>query len=718
MIENNAQIEEITSHQPILFYGVSGKLRILLFAIFTGLALFVAEQTVNLIIQKEMLYPAVALSYALTLLIIGIVVVAAVGLFNYIYPGALSLRALTIIGIVYILISFVIMLWSVAAGRCAFSLSIIKPLLLLSSCLILYVIVGRLTRDGGFKGVGGAALALFNFLIIAGWAFFSPEMYYFDGSFRYWATALHLGLLTSINVKISEDLKVSLLKEIIGISLMLILVSIIHWGRERAVYGSRTPEGANHVSGKEFKVQRPNIILIVWDTVRRDHLSVYGYERATTPYLNEFAKESILYTNAVSVSPWTRPSHASMFTGLYPRSHGAHFFYRPEMDISSKDYLDLPDDVTTLAEILKEMGYQCGGISANHVHAGRGAGLDQGFDYFYDQYNPWYLYRPSTFDLNRALINKIKPWMPAHFYFTFNTHSPTAEQINSKSLKWLDSTGDDGPFFLFINFMDAHEPYSPPQRLINLFPGYQSELALIHPSGILYEIIGPEKERELTERERIHLVSEYDAELVYLDEQLKILMDEIKERGWYHDAMIVVTSDHGEYFGEHGLLFHNIDLYSEVLDIPLIIKYPGRTPSGVNTSVIENRDLFNIILNQAGFEKDIQSLEANPWLAAAELYRRGPKKINLVQFMLTKRAVLFDNFKFIASSDGADELYDIDADPFESINLLHVDSRAAEIGEKLTQQFLHSVEERGIPNQLHDLSKEEIEQLRALGYIK
>jgi arylsulfatase A-like enzyme len=386
-----------------------------------------------------------------------------------------------------------------------------------------------------------------------------------------------------------------------------------------------------------------------------------------------------------------------------------------ESRFSSKFYNPLPYNMTTLAEILSENGYRCGGISANFLYAGRMVHMDQGFEFFWSRENPlWARSRP--FDLQSYFIGLIQLYILPRHGFIYSLITPTAQQINSLALDWIDSVKGDQPYFLFLNYMEAHDPYYPPARLINLFPGFKAGMP--RETEISLDML--EKKRPLTELEHAHLISQYDACLVYLDEQLRKLEDELRKRSLYDDSFIVLVSDHGEFFGEHNYILHGKHLYSEVLDVPLILKYPGGKPSGIDDSLIENRALFNIVLKQAKVNIAPTDL---PWEAAAERYGTPPT-LNVYgtrgkEFAHDRRAVNFEHFKFISSRDGEEELYDLQVDPAETANLVEILPEKSEQARNLINRFLESVEEyRDEEDHVEErLTPEEIRQLRALGYM-
>jgi arylsulfatase A-like enzyme len=206
--------------------------------------------------------------------------------------------------------------------------------------------------------------------------------------------------------------------------------------------------------------QRPNVVLIVMDTVRADHTSVYGYDRDTTPFLRELAKEATLYTRAFAVSDFTLPTHASMFTGLYPRTHGA--YYAPP---NYPNGLPLSQRFTTMAEVLQANGYRAAGIVANAGYLSTSMGFSQGFELF-DSRLPERVAAPSRSPYLRRRVHELLDRFVSTADFEPTTRR--AQEINHEAETFLNQV--DGPFFLFLNYMDAHNPYAPPPPFDRQYP--------------------------------------------------------------------------------------------------------------------------------------------------------------------------------------------------------------------------------------------------------
>jgi arylsulfatase A-like enzyme len=262
---------------------------------------------------------------------------------------------------------------------------------------------------------------------------------------------------------------------------------------------------------------RPNVLVLLLDTTRADHLGALGYERDTSPNIDRLARENLLYTRAYTEAPWTPPSVATLFSGLWASSHGM-------MPSAGTDTAmqRLDEHVLTLAEILKSAGYKTAGISANPWISPE-FGYDQGFDSY-----------------------AVK-------------HKEAADVITDAGLAKLDELRAGGaPFFLYLHYLDPHRPYSLPKE----YEPYKGQL----------------KSARFTPP-MLKFVNTYDAEIRYLDASLGRLFAQLKAKGLYDDLVIVLVSDHGEQFGEHGYSGHGWTLYDEELHVPLIVK-PGRIEKG------------------------------------------------------------------------------------------------------------------------------------------
>jgi len=365
-----------------------------------------------------------------------------------------------------------------------------------------------------------------------------------------------------------------------------------------------------------------DVVLIVLDTVRADHLDLFGYERQTMPNLTRLAAEFDVVATTTATSNWTLPSHASMFTGLYPARHGAH---RPFVtDESPPLAYPLSPDVETLSEFLGKKGFRTGGISANFGPL-NGFGLSRGFQYF-DATGPvsararatlWlYRLRFRGQSVGRLLYERF-PESIAGRSLWFNRWSAgarRAEEIRQEAKEWLDSADAEHrrPFFLFLNFLDAHVPYLPLKRDDQAFGQRPDGVSWVrYPSGYEQYLAG---EAVIDQEEIDFLGAQYDAELLGLDRGLAGFLGDLKARGRWDQTLIIVTSDHGESFGEHGFLKHGGILDEPQIGIPLLIKLPESAgpPSIQDPSLLQSVDLFPTIAQLLG-EAVPDDLDGSAW---------------------------------------------------------------------------------------------------------
>lgn len=292
---------------------------------------------------------------------------------------------------------------------------------------------------------------------------------------------------------------------------------------------------------------RPDVFLVVLDTVRADHLSLYGYQRATTPKLEAFARDAVVYRNAIAPDTWTPPSHASLLTGLRPTEHGVRYAKeRPGGGVYALDA-----SVPTLAERLHAAGYRTAAFLGNDGYLDAVFGLARGFE----------TYRSSGMRHADQLVATVVPWL---------------RRRRGRSV------------FLLLNVMDAHEPYEPPPPYDRMFPGRLDRPVERHVVGL------PGAE------ETAHYLSQYDGELRYIDDRLDEILAALRETGRYDNALIVVTADHGELFGEDGRWGHGGEPVPALVHVPLIVKYPHGAGRGVEEKPASLLDVAPTILAELG----------------------------------------------------------------------------------------------------------------------
>ena len=459
--------------------------------------------------------------------------------------------------------------------------------------------------------------------------------------------------------------------------------------------------------------ERPSVILITVDTLRADHTSVYGYERRTTPHLERFAEHSVTYGRAVSPSSWTLPAHASVFTGTFPRTHGAHYL-QPEGE--GADGLLAPpwggplgaplDDANlTLAEILSDHGYATAAVVANSAYLHRAFNLDQGFAFYDDRVHRVFDYEPVVHGLLR------------YFPLTYNRlikSYPLAAEVNEVAFQWLERNHQN-PFFLFLNYMDPHGPYSPPSPFEDAFP---DRLRVLDP------LRASVRHQEVDEDVIKHYVSLYDGEVAYTDQALGVLFDKLRELKIFDKSLVIVTSDHGEFFGEHGMWEHGFGPYEDVHRVPLIVKYPSSTRVGVDNVLVQTVDILPTVLETLGI--------AIPAAVQGHSLDGMEHPVMTEQYLNTYFVASFgDRFnrgyrswyrfpwKFVLYSDGSDALFRLDEDPGEEHDVSSAEPTVAASLKRDLEEFVSSIEPFvSRPRGRQQPNEDVLKRLRALGYVQ
>ncbi len=675
-----------------------------LFLTFTDQALFIAVRGSRLPLMSAIVYSIVFFPLAFSGAVLAWILVRKSSLKT-------GLRVFLIVPAAYLGLIFVLTVLNGATLR-----SIVSSRFLIVEAALVWALVFLFINERGGPGrtVLNFALAAFALLLSAGWALIFPEEYLFGEPAAPLVTAGFLALISAAIFLLLIRLNTS--NGFLGLAAASCLAGFVALHFHGILFMAPNPG----ITGKadsglapSSALEKPNIIFIVWDTARKDHLSLYGYHRETTPYLESRAKESVVYTRAITVGSWTPPSHASMFTGLYPREHGMRHSREKDPSLFLSSNKRLKDEFRTFAEILAEEDYVCGAVSANFGWVSSLGNLDQGFHFFLDERNPMFLIR--HFQLQNYLLGKAERLLPPSIRYKYLTVYLTADRISQKAINWIDSIEGERPFLLFLNYMDAHEPYFPPPRLVTRFPGYRDGITLKNAfthDDAGGKVLGPEAKE--------HLESQYDAELLFLDEQLRALEDALKSRGLFDDSLIVLTSDHGQYLGEHGLMGHGKHVFNEELNIPLIVRYPGGEPTGYNHDPYENRELFYMVLRAAGINVEPPRY---PWQAIAENY--GVIREEVEEEIPepppdepTYMAVYFDRYKYIRAYGIQDMLFDIEDDPLETVNLLELKPHIAGKGMELSDAFLFEIRDDKVGGGRTDaLTPEEVERLKALGYM-
>ncbi len=412
----------------------------------------------------------------------------------------------------------------------------------------------------------------------------------------------------------------------------------------------------------------PNVLLLILDTVRSADLSLYGYAHSTTPHLERLAARGVTFEQAWSTSPWTLPAHASLFTGRYPH----------ELDADWQT--PLGDSPPTLAEHFATRGYRTGGFVGNLIYATYETGLDRGFAR-YEDYPVSVPMIVNSSLLVRWIVMRSRRWLGRDQFLVWKS----AREVNEGFLAWVDGSGKDGseggarPFFAFLNYMDAHAPYLPPDSLRGRFGPERRGRALADLSD----------RRDWTPEELRAERAAYDGAIAYADQEMGYLLAQLESRGLLESTLLVVASDHGEQFGEHGLVDHGNSLYRPLLRVPLVLSMPGRVPGGARVErPVSLRDVTATIAHLArpaggadlarpggagafpgrslAWAWQGEDPGGSPLLSAVSAGVRMPEWMPIMRGSM--RSIVHDGYHYILNGDGVEELYRLD-DPAEDRNL-------------------------------------------------
>jgi arylsulfatase A-like enzyme len=462
------------------------------------------------------------------------------------------------------------------------------------------------------------------------------------------------------------------------------------------------------------------------DDVRSDHLSCYGYQQKTSPNIDKVAQNGVIFENAFSTAEWSPPSHASLFTGKYPSYHktlGMNLF--------------LNKANTTLGDILSQNGYQTIGISCNPL-IGSESGFNKGFQKYIDMSKT-----PLSFKWlknPRAIIRTL--------IYGPDSNTFRATEIIKSFLK--EKVVRRKPFLLFVNFMNGHHPYDPPKPFKKKFCKNFDECELFLIEFMLNHFFGKttekiydsnldihklryiaagklfwgfmQKKLEISTEEWDLIKSWYDGEIAYLDYRIGNLVNFLKNNDLFEKTLLILTSDHGESFGEHRLATHTSGLYDSLIHVPLIMTYPDMIPKQKRIkNIVSIMDIFSTILEILDIrvhDLNVQSKSLYPFeervfheFVCAECGRRqNPFGYYEKGF----KCLRSDLYKYILSHDGKEEFYNINDDPLEQVDL------SQKYPEKIT--YLRKQLEKTIDISYfgYDIPKQKeimLKRLKALGYL-
>ncbi len=437
---------------------------------------------------------------------------------------------------------------------------------------------------------------------------------------------------------------------------------------------------------------RPNVVLISLDTLRADHVGCYGYHRDTSPNIDTFAEDAFLFENAIAPSTWTLPSHASIFTGLLPTLHQ-----------SGISVPFVQESETMIAELARQHGYITAAYTEG-VLVRSNIGFAQGFD----------LYSDGVARHRTGFV----------------------EETFGKALEWIEKYGNL-PFLLFVHTYQTHSPHTPPGRFASIFDRDYA--------GPVGKSVFVARRKGFSDEDKTHFRALYDGEIAYTDEVVGNFLNELEQTKVLDSTVVVIFSDHGEEFWEHGNVQHGKTLYDEVLRVPLIVRLAGqRHATGRVKREVSLTDLYATVIEILGIDHDCppDSMSLLPLMDGEEpdgrydrktvlseirevrpdiyfLFRGGDRPLEM--FMM--RSVRTDDEKYISSEKWqAEEFYDLRADPGETQNIAAQDQSRLQRYRELLDFLVKAAASRRTPSApvepgVPALTAEDRRRLRALGYM-
>ena len=519
-----------------------------------------------------------------------------------------------------------------------------------------------------------------------------------------------------------------------------------------------------------------NIVFIVLDTHRQDRLGVYGYDKPTSPNIDKFADNATVFEMAISPGQWTIPAHASMFSGEYPTTH---------MTVQSADALD--SRFRTLAERLGEHGYHTTGFCNNPLVGVLNNGLKRGFQTFYQYggavptvperkvsawrkpfHKLWTQYTRILRKISYPIQNLVAQRDGA-FHFALNPllvplwsryanfKGDTEQSIQDtneylRAYKFENTETSEKPLFLFVNLMETHLPYTPPDKYIKQFAPIVKRDRAAQDFIRKYNTLALRwllpMEKPFSELEYETLSGMYDAEVAYQDAQIAQLLDTLDTPYHRKNTMVIIVGDHGEMLGEHQIMGHGLGAYQPLVHVPLLIRFPGQTEGKRVRAPVTTTHLFHTSLHAAGVdvleteysnEIDIASMSFaqwyhNPEKPSGHIYTEAYPPQNVISIMEklepglleayhsreTVRGVYRKTHKYIQTENIGDDIFDLEADPDENYPLEDPALRERfqrNLGEYLERATSRRPEnfQRGGVNLDDDTLRQ---RMRGLGYIE
>lgn len=477
--------------------------------------------------------------------------------------------------------------------------------------------------------------------------------------------------------------------------------------------------GQTKYQTKNEIIKRPNILFILIDALRFDHIIGSGYHRDTNPFINSLGKKGYFFNNAIAQSSHTKVSTASIFTGLYPYNHNV-------FQISQ----GLSNSHTLITESLKEYGYSTAIFSANSF-VSPVFGFDQGVDYFYapkpairqafllghilnflsESGSPLKKIRvvQSPIILFNSLIIKVEDIL----YLDKTKFGFDANGLNEAVFSYLEKKTDIEPYFLYMHYMEPHSPYDPPVPFNTMYdPDWQEEKVINFPEEYRGKILPFDVGRKLPEGQIKNMIAQYDGEIRYCDSKIKQLYNYFDSKGLLENTLIIITSDHGEEFYDHKGWYHGHSLYQELIHVPLIFFWKNKIKDSKKINELAAHiDIFPYILNIIS-DKERKYSEGIPFMRNYVIseFDWGGR---------AAKAIINDAYKYISISKGFSkrrQLFDLVNDSSELKNIINTRPETANSMEGLLNE-LKKIGKKSM-NKKVKLDKDTLEKLKSLGYVK
>jgi arylsulfatase A-like enzyme len=428
--------------------------------------------------------------------------------------------------------------------------------------------------------------------------------------------------------------------------------------------------------------ERAPVILIVIDTLRTDALGCYGAERSATPRLDAWSGECVRFETAYSQAPWTLPSFASLLTSTFPAEHGA--LGKRE----KKNFFPIREELVTAAEVYSEAGYRTGAI-VNNIFLRGDFGFERGFD---------------NYDFFPATVVKTRG----------------ADEVTGLGLRWLKEHARSGdPYFLMLHYFDPHFTYRPPREFLQEYGGSYTDAIkkIAHPDDVRSGKVN------LNPWDKDSLRSLYEGEVAFADSEVGRLLDWLDAEGLMDEAVVIVTSDHGEEFWDHGGFEHGHTQYEELIRVPLLIRFPEARHQGrVVKEPVRLMDLMPTLFDSADIEPP-PTFKGASFLSAIE----GKDSASTDPFLFEgclygteRKALRVDRLKLIRDVEtGERMLFDLLADPGERTDIATERTKESEVLTETLERVLKGLKAgSGQADQAVDLPPELMEALEGLGYAK